>query len=73
MEEPKRYRYGVRLAPHPEIEVIAPDRYWATREAAKRLGVRWRETARDMVVQRISRKPVKEKRRKAEGHEEQRT
>lgn len=63
MEEPKRYRYGVTLAPHPEIEVIAPDRYWATREAAKTLAVSWRETARDMVVRRISRKPVGKRRK----------
>lgn len=63
--EPKKYRFGVVLAPHGEIEVIAPDRYWATREAAKRLGVSWRETAREMVVRQISRKPVGEKHRKA--------
>lgn len=58
--EPKKYRFGVRLPPNGEIEVIAPDRYWATREAAKRLGVSWRETAREMVVRQISRKPVDE-------------
>lgn len=59
--EPKKYRFGVRLPPNGEIEVIAPDRYWATREAAKRLGVSWRETARDMVVRQISQKPVGER------------
>ena len=58
--EPKKYRFGVQLPPNGEIEVIAPDRYWATREAAKRLGVSWRETAREMVVRQISRKPVGE-------------
>ena len=63
--EPKKYRYGVALAPRGEIEVIAPDRYWATREAAKVLGVSWRETARDMAVRQISKKPVGGKHRKA--------
>ena len=62
--ELKKYRYGVTLAPRGEIEVIAPERYWATREAAKALGVSWRETARDMVVRQISKKPVGGKHRK---------
>lgn len=62
--EPKKYRFGVRLPPNGEIEVIAPDRYRATREAAKALGVSWRETAREMVVRQISRKPAGEKHRK---------
>lgn len=59
MSEQKQYRFAVTLPGRGEILVTAPDRLMATKYAAKQLGVVWRETARDMTVQQIGRKPVK--------------
>jgi len=56
----KRYRFAVSLAGYDEAIVIAPDKLAATKEAAKQWDVRWRETARDMVVYQIGSRPVKE-------------
>ena len=59
MKEPKEYRFAVALPGRPEVTVTAPDKLMATKQAARMLGVVWRETARDMTVQKIGRRPVK--------------
>lgn len=60
MSEKKEYRFAVALPGRPEVTVTAPDKLMATKYAAKSWGVVWRETARDMTVRQISRRPVKE-------------
>ena len=55
----KLYKFAVALPGRKEVVVQAPDRLMATKEAAKRLGVVWRETARDMTVRQISKRPCK--------------
>lgn len=59
MSEKKEYRFAVALPGRPEVTVTAPDKLMATKQAAKQLGVVWRETARDMTVQQIGRRSVK--------------
>ena len=56
----KQYRFAVTLEGHDEAIVTAPDKLMATKEAAKVWKVRWRDTARDMTVWQISKRPVKE-------------
>lgn len=60
MSEKKEYRFAVELPGRPEVTVTAPDKLMATKKAAAKWGVVWRETARDMTVRQISRRPVKE-------------
>ena len=55
----KLYRFAVNLTGYEEVIVTAPDKLAATKEAAKQWDVRWRETARDMIVYQISTRPVK--------------
>lgn len=57
--EQKLYKFAVSMPGKPDVEVIAPDRYFATRLAARAWGVIWRETARDMTVRQISKRPVR--------------
>lgn len=57
--EQKFYKFVVSMPGKPDAEVIAPDRYFATRDAARTWGVIWRETARDMTVRQISKRPVR--------------
>ena len=59
MSDKKEYRFAVALPGRQEVTVTAPDKLMATKQAAKQLGVVWRETARDMTVQQIGRRPVK--------------
>lgn len=64
----KLYKFAVALPGRKEVVVQAPDRLMATKEAAKRLGVVWRETARDMTVNQISKRPCgKHERRNTDG------
>lgn len=56
----KNYKFAVEMPGYPEKVVAAPDRLMATKYAAKVWGVVWRETARDMTVRQISKRPVKE-------------
>ena len=48
----QRYVWAVALGAQ-RVEVIAADKLEATRLAAKKLGVLWSRTARDMVVMRL--------------------
>lgn len=54
------YKFAVEMPGYPNIVVKAPDRLMATKYAAKKWGTVWRETARDMTVRQISRRPIKE-------------
>ena len=48
----KSFRWGVTLDGR-TVEVIAPDKLLATKEAARALKVLWSKTARDMVVVKL--------------------
>lgn len=51
------YRWQVTLGDMSCV-VEAENKLWATKRAAQKLGVRWRETARDMIVLRMGRASV---------------
>lgn len=55
----KLYKFAVEMPGYPEVVVLAPDRLMATKYAAMKWSVVWRETARDMTVRQISRRPIK--------------
>lgn len=57
--EQKLYKFVVSMPGKNDVELLAPDRYFATRDAARMWGVNWRETARDMTVRQISKRPVR--------------
>jgi hypothetical protein len=48
----KSYRWSVTLDGR-KVEVIAPDKFGATKEAARAMKVLWSKTARDMDVVRL--------------------
>lgn len=48
------YRWQVVLGDR-TVVVQAENKLWATKKAAQALGVRWRETARDMIVHKMGR------------------
>lgn len=48
----KSYRWSVTLDGR-KVEVIAPDKFAATKEAARAMKVLWSKTARDMEVVKI--------------------
>ena len=56
----KIYKFAVETDGRKSIVVLAPDKFMATKKAAAKWGVVWRETARDMEVRQISSRPVKE-------------
>lgn len=53
------YKFAVEMDGRKSIVVLAPDKLMATKKAATKWGVVWRETARDMTVRKISRRPIK--------------
>ncbi len=48
----QKYVWAVTLGDK-RVEVVAEDKFEATRKAAKRLNVLWSRTARDMVAMRL--------------------
>lgn len=48
------YRWHVTLNERTAV-VKAENKLWATKKAAQAMGVRWRETARDMIVHKMGR------------------
>lgn len=56
----KKYRFSVGMEGRQEIEVVATDAAGAGMLAAKKWGVSWKLSAKDMVIRQISKKAVTE-------------
>ena len=52
----QEYIWAVTLGDR-RVEAVAPDKFGATKAAAKKLGVRWSMSARDMVAIRLRKAP----------------